>query len=203
MCRVRRRLVRERELSLYWLDRTFRLKRENDIDGVVPGEAAAAVYVQQERPSSVGEVQVVGLELAHEKATPLNSEPLLGHGLADATRTAMKEACWGFHEVDLRLADVTGETYGFREHTLAEARLVATVRKQAQPIWHAADCIGDSGAAAGLVQLAWVSAAMRKRYAPGPRALCFTSALTGERAVLAICSGPSALGSTGGVGHGM
>src|SRR5207245_2934216 len=32
--------------SLYWLDKAWRLKREGHTDGVIPGEAAAAVYVQ-------------------------------------------------------------------------------------------------------------------------------------------------------------
>jgi 3-oxoacyl-[acyl-carrier-protein] synthase I len=170
--------------AIHWLDQNYRLKRENHADGTIPGEGAAAVYMQ--RDQSNGAARIVGVGSGSESAPLLSEEPLLGHGLADAARGALAEANWGFHDIDFRLSDVTGETYGFREHTLAEARLVTKVRIKPQPIWHASDCIGDTGAVAGLVQLVWASAAMQKRYAPGPRALCFTSSLSRERAVVAI-----------------
>jgi 3-oxoacyl-[acyl-carrier-protein] synthase-1 len=170
--------------TIWWLDQTYRLKRENHMDGLVPGEAAAAVFLEQHQASQG--VNVVGLGFGRERAHLLCDEPLMGNGLADAARAALGEAGWGFHDIDFRVADVTGETYGFREHTLVEARLVTTVRIEPQPIWHAADCIGDTGAAAGVVQLAWVAAAMQKGYAPGPRTLCFTSSLGGSRAVAAL-----------------
>jgi 3-oxoacyl-[acyl-carrier-protein] synthase-1 len=187
--------------SLHWLDNNSILKREGHMDGIIPGEAAAAVLVDSLR-SAKSRVQVVGLGLGREKATLLGEEPLLGRGLAEAAKAALREAGWGYHEIDLRLSDVAGDTYGFREHTLAEARLVSRVRKEPQPLWHAAECIGDTGAAAGLVQLAWVTAAMQRGYAPGPRALCFTSSLGEERAVAAV-SGTDSFRREGGAGHGM
>ena len=113
----------------------------------------------------------------------LTEEPLLGLGLADAGRQALKEAGWGFHELEFRLSDVSGESYGFREHALAHARLMRVVRLKDHPLWHAADSIGDIGAAAGVVQLIMASTAWAKGYAPGDRAACFTSAVPGERAV--------------------
>ncbi len=181
--------------ALYWLDECYRLKRAGHMDGVIPGEAAAVVLVERQprKQANAGQagkapraIEVVGLGFGHEKATILDEEPLLGLGLADAARGALADAGWGFHDLDFRLSDVTGENYGFREHTLAEARLVTKVRTEPQPIWHAAECIGDTGAAAGAVQLVVARAAMLKQYAPGPRVLCFTSALPGNRAVAAV-----------------
>ena len=78
---------------------------------------------------------------------------------------------------------MTGEDYGFREHTLAEGRLARVVRSESQPLWHAADSIGDTGAAAGVVQLVMAAASWTHGYAPGERAACFASAVPGERAV--------------------
>lgn len=175
--------------SLYWLDRRWRLKRESNMNGLIPGEAAAAVYVQQQPTSpKCSRVTVVGLGFASETASILTEEPLQGRGLADAARQALGEAGWGFHELDFRLSDVTGEEYGFRELTLAEGRLARVVRMQPQPLWHAADSIGDTGAAAGVVQLIQAKAAWTKKYAPGARAGCFTSAVQGDRAVALIQS---------------
>jgi 3-oxoacyl-[acyl-carrier-protein] synthase-1 len=173
--------------SLFWLDQNWRLKRARHTDGVIPGEAAAVVFVRhQGSDGPATQAEVIGLGFGREAAPVLSEEPLLGSGLADATRSALAEAGWGFHEVDFRLSDVTGENYGFREHTLAEARLARVVRSIEQPLWHAADSIGDTGAAAGVVQLVMAAAAFAKGYAPGPRAACFTSSVTGERAVAAI-----------------
>ena len=118
----------------------------------------------------------------------LSEEPLLGLGLAEAGRQALARPAGGFHEVDFRISDVTGENYGFKELTLADGRLRASgAAEDDQPLWHAADSIGDTGAAAGVVQLVRARRrgprAMRRR----PRAVCFTSAVPGDRAV-ALCS---------------
>jgi len=167
--------------ALDWLEKEHRLKTPDNTDGVIPGEAAAAVLVEN-RPT-MGAAQIVGLGFGHEKAGVLSEEPLLGLGLADAGRKALAEAALGFHEIDFRLSDVTGENYGFREHTLAHARLMRVVRHEDHAMWHAADSIGDTGAAAGVVQLVMAMAAWGKAYAPGTRAACFTSSVPGERAV--------------------
>jgi 3-oxoacyl-[acyl-carrier-protein] synthase-1 len=170
--------------SLFWLDQHWRLKREGHNDGVIPGEAAAAVYVaRQSAADAPARVEVVGLGFGREAAPVLSEAPLQGRGLADAARQAMGEAGWGFHQLHFRLSDVTGENYGFREHTLARGRLMRVVPENDQPLWHAADAIGDTGAAAGLVQLARALAAWEKAYAPGTNAACFTSGVPGDRAV--------------------
>ena len=104
---------------------------------------------------------------------------------------ALAEARLGMHEMDVRLSDVTGELYGFKELPLLEGRLMRVVRKEAQPLWHWAEVIGDSGAAAGLAQLILADQAFRKGYAPGRRAICLASSVPGDRAaaVLQDCDG--------------
>ncbi len=173
--------------ALYWLDQHWRLKRERHTDGVIPGEAAAAIFVQRQAPAKrEAKVQVTGLGFGQEKATVLSEQPLQALGLAGALRDALTEAGWGWHELAFRISDVTGENYGFRELTLAEARVARVVRKKCQPLWHAADSIGDTGAAAGVVQLVMAREAWAKGYAVGSRAACFTSAVPGDRAVAVL-----------------
>ena len=173
--------------SLFWLDQHWRLKCEGHRDGVIPGEAAAAIYVRREATSgATGEATIAGLGFANEDAPVLSEQPLLGRGLAEAARNALAEAGWGFHQLDFRLSDVTGENYGFREHTLTRGRLLRVVPLRDQPLWHPADSIGDTGAAAGIVQLIRATVAWEKAYAPGKRAACFTSAVSGDRAVATI-----------------
>ena len=71
------------------------------------------------------------------------------------------------HEVAYRLSDVAGESYAFEEVVLAQVRNMRQPRLEEQPVWHAADCVGDTGAAAGLIQFAWAEQAYRRGYAPG------------------------------------
>lgn len=175
--------------TLLWLDRSYRLKTPANRDGVIPGEAAAAVLVEAAPGRGLqaqAAVELAGLGFGREPAPLLSEAPLLGHGLSAAARAALAEAGLGLHEIDLRLSDVTGELYGFKELPLMEGRLMRVVRKQAQPLWHWAQAIGDTGAAAGIAQLVLAQHACRKGYAPGDRALCLGSALEGERAAAVL-----------------
>jgi 3-oxoacyl-[acyl-carrier-protein] synthase-1 len=183
------------EPTLRWLDRTHRLKTPANRDGVIPGEAGvAAVVTMAEAPGSTHAVsEIVGLGHAREAAHLLSGEPLLAEGLTAATRVALAEAGIGLHDVDLRVSDVTGELYGFKELALLEGRLMRVVRKREQPVWHWVEAIGDTGAAAGLAQLVLLDQAFRRGYAPGDLALCLTSALDGARAVAVVRRRPTAL----------
>jgi len=171
--------------TLQWLDEHDRLKTPDNRDGVIPGEAAAAVLLQAQ-PGGGACTEVIGLGFGQEPAPLLSGAPLLGQGLTAAARAALAEAKLGLHEIDLRLSDATGELYGFKELPLMEGRLMRVVRKQAQPVWQWAEAIGDSGAAAGIAQLVLAEHAFRHGYAPGPRALGLGSAVAGGRAAVVL-----------------
>jgi 3-oxoacyl-[acyl-carrier-protein] synthase I len=174
--------------SLAWLERHWRLKTPDNSDGVIPGEAAAAVLLQNlgaAQDSTADAVRVTGLGFAKESVDVFSEEPLLGLGLTEAARAALGEAGLEFHEIDLRLSDVTGEHYGFKEQALMLARLMRQ-RREEFPIWHCADSIGDTGAAAGICQLVMAFHAFRKRAATADRVICFTSAVPGDRAVVVL-----------------
>jgi len=172
--------------SIWWLQRDGRLKTDDNSNGVIPGEAAAAVYLQRNpvpKPEALS--QVIGLGFATEEATVLSDEPLLGIGLTAAARQALIEANLEMHEIDFRLSDVTGESYGFKEQALGLARLMR-VHRDELPIWHVAESIGDCGAAAGVCQLVYARESFLKHYAPGDYAACYTSAVPGARAVAVL-----------------
>jgi 3-oxoacyl-[acyl-carrier-protein] synthase-1 len=172
--------------AIAWLYRHGRLKTTTNSDGVIPGEAAAAALIDWtgRRDGAIGP-QVIGLGFAQENATVIAEEPLLGRGLADAARIALDEAGVEMHEIDYRLSDVTGESYGFREHALAVTRLMRASRETV-PTWHCADAIGDTGAAAGVCQIVIAARAWQRKYAPGSLALCLTSAVGGERGAVVL-----------------
>ncbi len=172
--------------SLLWLDQHWRLKREDHSDGVIPGEGAGAVYCQSENSNSLARVEILGLGFGVEEANVFSDYPLQGEGLTNATQTALAEANLGLHDVDCRISDVTGESYGFREQSLMLTR-VQRVKRNESPLWHCADTIGDIGAAAGLSQFSLALDAVQLGYAIGRRTACFTSASAGDRAVAIGC----------------
>jgi 3-oxoacyl-[acyl-carrier-protein] synthase-1 len=171
--------------TLRWLERAWRLKTSENRDGVIPGEAAAAILVRRDPPESTAAVRIIGLGFGHESAHILNDDPLLGLGLTEATRKAIGDAGIEMHDIGLRLSDVTGEAYTFKEQSLMLARLLR-VSVEDLPIWHCADAIGDTGAAAGCCQLVVAHQALAKGYAPGHSVACFTSSDLGGRAVAVV-----------------
>ncbi|MGN8275825.1 beta-ketoacyl synthase N-terminal-like domain-containing protein [Pseudomonas sp. SMN5] len=171
--------------TLQWLDSHRRLRTSTHNDGLFPGEAAAAVLVQANRQHDTC-LEVSGLGFAQEHAPLLSGKPLRAEGLATAARAALTQSGLGYHEIDLRLSDVTGEQYGFKEIPLMEARLFRTVRKEDQPLWHWAEAMGDTAAVAAIVQLILADQAFRKGYAPGTTAICLTGSLEGARAVAIV-----------------
>ena len=145
--------------SLGWLESLHRLKTVKNSDGLIPGEGAAALWLQMSSPpNTTFKVQVIGMGFGEESASVLKDDPLLGMGLAEATRCALVDSRLQLHDIDFRISDATGESYGFRELSLAEARLLR-VRKESFPLWQLADAIGDVGAAAGIAEMvvAWHS----------------------------------------------
>ncbi|MER8823026.1 hypothetical protein NKI56_21820 [Mesorhizobium sp. M0622] len=170
--------------TLGWLDARARLKTTIETDGLIPGEGACITVVSRQ-PITQSHVIVRGLGLGRETATIYNEEPLRANGLTAALKIALEEAGVHMHDVAFRLSDVAGESYAFEELVLAQMRTMRKTRPE-QPVWHAADCIGDSGAAAGLIQFAWAEQAYKRNYAPGAIAALHGSSSFGGRAAAIV-----------------
>jgi len=172
--------------SLLWLEEHGRLKTQRNADGVIPGEAAACVRVElRARTPRQSLAMIEGLGFARELATVLNDEPLRAEGLVEAGQAALEEAGLRMEDMELRLSDVSGELYAFKEQTLALTRLLR-VKRESLPLWLCAESIGEVGAAASLCQLVRVAQAWQRSYAPGARAMCFASSISGARAVAVV-----------------
>ena len=183
-------------VSIRWLEETDRLKTEANSDGVIPGEAAAAVLFEFQTSSPQPSMtQLIGLGLGDEKATVLSDLPLLGLGLAEAVRSALLDSQLTLYEIDWQLSDVTGERYGFKENALMVSRVLRK-KKETFPLWHVGDSIGDIGAASGVCQMVVADHACLHGYAPGPRVLCSMSSLLGERAAIVLHHHPASDGGS-------
>jgi 3-oxoacyl-[acyl-carrier-protein] synthase-1 len=105
--------------------------------------------------------------------------------MVQAFKSALADATWDLGHADYRLADLSGEQYGFKEAALALTRVLRT-RKEEFDIWHPADCVGETGAAAALILVAVARAAVDRDYAPGPRAIAHLAGDDGQRAAFLL-----------------
>ncbi|MDN3920020.1 hypothetical protein [Roseateles violae] len=171
--------------TLSSLEDADRLLAGDNLNGFIPGEAAAAVMLS--RPGAGTVLVCSAIAQASESATIVSDEPLRADGLVAAIRSALTDATIEPGAIDLRLTDLSGEHYYFREAALALSRIVKATNKEL-PLWHPADCVGQVGAAIGPIVLGVALAAVRKRYAPGPNVLVHLSEDAGSRVALVLQS---------------
>lgn len=162
-----------------------RLLTRFNSDGFIPGEAAGAVLLESPASRDAGPLALRGWGFAREDAGIESEQPLRGEGLANAIRESLSKSGADYHAVDYRICDANGEQYPFKEAALAMARTLR-FRKVSFDLWHAADCIGEVGAATVPCALAIAWHAAEKQYAPGPGVLLHVGNTRGERAALVL-----------------
>ncbi len=160
-----------------------RLLTSVNSNGFMPGEAAAALVVG--RPEDRKRLEVLGVGFGMEEAHIDSERPLRADGMLQAIQNAVRDAACEVHDVDFRVTDLAGEHYYFKEAALALQRGLRR-RKEEFETWHAAECIGETGAVAGMAGLCWIDEACRKGYAPGTRVLLHLSDDAGQRAALIL-----------------
>ena len=138
--------------------------------GVIPGEAAAFVVLQ---PAGMARplARLAGSAVAEEPTAGTDS-PNQGEGLTLALRRARARA--PKLETWPRIAcDLNGDRYRALEWSLAVVRALGDLPEgpASGPEWLPAEWMGDTGAASGLVSVAWAVTGMTKGYARADRAL--------------------------------
>lgn len=167
-------------------DERERLLTPENSNGFIPGEAGAALLVG---PPNAGKgLFCHGFGFAMEEATVESEEPLRGDGMVTALKQALAAARLTMAQIGYRIADLSGEQYAFKEADLAVSRILRG-RHEFQDLWHPADCIGETGAAAVPSMLAIALAAARKGYAAGDPVLAHCGNDDGRRAAIALSAG--------------
>lgn len=169
-------------------EKADRLLTSQNSNGFIPGEGAAAVLVGLPGATKhADDLLCTGIGLGHEGATITSELPLRADGLVQAFRAALADAQVNLADLDFRITDLNGEQYMFKEAALALTRTLRA-RKEIVELWHAADCIGEVGAAAAPAALAVALAAARKGYTAGRGPLCHFSSDDGQRIALVLQS---------------
>jgi 3-oxoacyl-[acyl-carrier-protein] synthase I len=173
--------------SLYHLEENERLLTSKNSDGIIPGEAGAAVMVEPVSPKQKNRLLVYGLGFGFETAYVGSGKPLRADGLTSAIKESLNDAGFVMEDLHFRITDISGEQYYFKEANLALLRLLRK-RKEEFDIWHPADCIGEVGAAIGLIMIAVLAAACEKDYSKGNRILAHLGNDDGTRCSMIFAS---------------
>jgi 3-oxoacyl-[acyl-carrier-protein] synthase-1 len=159
-----------------------RLLTADNSNGFLPGEAAAAILCAPGAPTHFA---LTGLGLAAEEAHILNGKgeggedlPLRGDGMTAAYKRAMDAAGVTLAGIEYRLSDLIGETYFFKQSTLAALRLERE-RSEFQDLWSPGETLGNIGAAVVPLMIGWALEAYEKGYDPGSPLLIEASADNG------------------------
>lgn len=152
-----------------------RLQVKGNSDGFIPGEAAAAILLKKNMPSSRSQsthengtplINVIGYGVGNEPGRVDGSIPNKSQGLTKAIRSALIMSQIEFDSLDFRVSDQNGESFFSREAANAMTR-VTPVGGGLSNLITIADSIGEVGAAMGPVMLAYMFKIMGQQGAPG------------------------------------
>ena len=182
-------------VDLNRLERAWRLHREGESTGLVPGEGAAFIAVTAEKRTRekavLGVIAGLGLDTEDPETTVLSDGHPTGAGLQRAFEKAVLDADMTESAIGLRVSDLNGERYGSMDSLLAMSRFYRTIR-DGLPIWHPAECVGETGAAAGALLIQVACHAFIGGYSPSNTVMCETSSESGRRSACVIQSTESA-----------
>ncbi|VWC70123.1 hypothetical protein BLA39750_00456 [Burkholderia lata] len=154
-------------------------------DGYIPGEGAGAVLLGLD-DGAPGRLLIAGIGCAEENARISQSEkPIRGLGLKSAIRDASQMSGFAVSECAFHMSDISGESYYFREASLAIAGGLET-RVESFPHYTPASSLGETGAAVGPLLLAYLSAVSGRWDSPGHRGLLHFSNDDGRRAAVMV-----------------
>jgi 3-oxoacyl-[acyl-carrier-protein] synthase-1 len=191
--------------SLQALHAKGRIFASDNTDGYIPGEAGCALLLG--RPDQINAYRPLasnldtrtsdqstaapqtlyctGLSVTREMALEGGNEPNKGKGLNEAIRGALKPIQGDATQVGLRICSQITTHYSAKEMAIGSAR----AEVGATALWCLADSLGETGAVAGPLSLAWAYSAMHKGYAPSTVALSLLASEEGERSAALLSFG--------------
>jgi 3-oxoacyl-[acyl-carrier-protein] synthase-1 len=166
-----------------------RLKTEDNVDGFIPGEAAAFFLLElpekaKERGATVLAL-LDGVGVGEEPSHSGADKPSQATGLSEAIVAAFAPLPDKGMDTGLVVCDLNGETYRAKEFGTAVPRVLSHVAGPFK-LWHAADSIGDTGAASAAVSTCVAARALQRGYARSKRALVFGGSDGGLRGALSL-----------------
>jgi 3-oxoacyl-[acyl-carrier-protein] synthase-1 len=172
------------EATLDWLADIGRLKTDRNVNGIIPGEGAAFVVLEGRTAAlargAMPLARVDGAATATEPHGIYAGTPTRGDGLTNALERTLAALPMAGVDTAVVLCDLNGERYRATEWGLTFLRALGAVRRS-PAVWHPATSTGDTGAAAGAINLAFGAAAVARGYAKPEQVLVWGSSDEGMR----------------------
>ncbi len=155
-------------------------------DGFVPGEGAAALLLTLagREPG----LFIAGVGCGVEQSRPDGGTGNRALGLTEAIRQACAVADISPARLRFRLSDQNGVQYFSKEGANAYSRIMAEY-KTFLPVLTIADCVGEVGAAAGVLMLAYLKTVMPRTDGPGKIGIMHLANHDGTRSACLIQQG--------------
>jgi len=167
-----------------------RLKLPDRPTGLIPGEAAAVLVLERARDAQARGARPLGrlgAVAVDQEKIPLGPEhPIRAEAASRAVQSALQEGeSGGAADIHRIIVDLTGERWRSLEWSLVETRCLGGMPRGWQ-LWHPADCLGDVGAAGGLVHVVLALRAFARGYGGPGGVLISAAAERGERAATCV-----------------
>jgi 3-oxoacyl-[acyl-carrier-protein] synthase-1 len=166
-----------------------RLRGPDNPEGLIPGEASAAILVVAPQRTAQPIARLCGVGLSAEADTVLGPRYSQGRGLQAALAAAINRAGAQESIVGFRVSDMNGERYRAWESLFVEARFYRTWRARLPP-WYFTTSVGDVGAASGALAVVLAATGISRGYAPARWAMCECSSDEGLRAACLVGPAP-------------
>lgn len=170
-----------------WHEDNYRLKCSYMNDGLMPGEAACFLVVEEEqtaRSRGAGILaRILSVAKDREMATVLSDRPNTANALTNAVKSAITDAQISPGKISAIWCDLNGESYRAREWAFTEVRLHFQDHTE---LIHPADCYGDIGAVSDACLLALAVQAEASGWADAKPLLVFSGSEGGFRAASVI-----------------
>jgi 3-oxoacyl-[acyl-carrier-protein] synthase-1 len=172
------------------LDHERRLRTSGPQDAFTPGEAAAFMLLARRATCQRHQLQplawLLAVAVANEPGHHYSEQPFLGDGLTEAFRATFEQVRSPLEPIRLMLAGLNGERLLAKEGGIALLRHRDRFHDELR-IEHAAEYIGDAGAALAPLMLGATAHGMRAGISDGP-ALAWGSSDHGQRGALILCA---------------
>jgi 3-oxoacyl-[acyl-carrier-protein] synthase I len=160
-----------------------RLLCSDNSNGFVPGEGAGAILLTL--AANEHGLLIAGVGCGVELSRPDGEIGNRALGLTQAIRKACAVAGVSPAQLQFRLSDQNGEQYFAKEGANAYSRVMADY-KTFLPVLTIADCIGEVGAAAGVLMLAYLKGVMPQEDGPGKTGIMHLANDDGARSACLI-----------------
>ncbi|MCB9890884.1 MAG: hypothetical protein H6833_04500 [Planctomycetes bacterium] len=167
-------------LTLDWLAGRRRLKSADEPSGLAPGEAACALVVERRDPTARRDSDVIldAVRTGKEERHCSQDEPNLGQGLAAVVDGLRSDGLGGeAFDGDL-IVDLNGETWRAREFGFAQHRVPWL--HEPKRILLPASSVGDTGVAAGVLNVCVGAMSQRRGYGARSGAVVLGSSERGD-----------------------